>query len=95
MSQQELSELVFLTKGAVTQVTKKLADEGYVNKVKSETDGRQYLLILTEKGENILPTLEKILKEWEESIGIDKLDENILNILTEIADKSIELNMKK
>ena len=56
MSQQELSELVFLTKGAVTQVTKKLADEGYVNKVKSETDGRQYLLILTEKGENILPT---------------------------------------
>ena len=94
ISQQELADLLFLTKSAVTQVTKKLEDEKYINKTKSKTDGRQYVLNLTKKGKAIIPKLENILKEWEESIGIDKADNDFIENITELADNSIELNKK-
>lgn len=95
ISQQELANLLFLTKSAVTQVTKKLEDEEYITKTKSKTDGRQYVLNLTKKGKAIIPKLEHVLKEWEESIGIDKVNDEFIENITKIADNSIELNTKK
>lgn len=92
MNQQEIADLLFLTKSAITQVTKKLESEGYINKTKSKTDGRQYVLNLSENGKDIIPKIEIILKEWEEKLTIDKADDEFINTLIKLADNSIQLN---
>lgn len=92
MNQQEIADLLFLTKSAMTQVTKKLESEGYIKKTKSKTDGRQYVLNLSENGKDIIPKIEIILKEWEEKLTINKADDEFINTLIKLADNSIQLN---
>ena len=45
----------------------------------------------TKKGEELSILLKKELDEWEEIVGIDKLDENAKNQLRQIARKSEEI----
>ncbi len=49
ISSSELASLTGVTKSAITPVTKKLENEGYISKVRSENDRRTYLLCITEK----------------------------------------------
>lgn len=50
ISQTELSELMFRTKGATSVVVDKLVEKGLVRRERVDGDQRRYLLTLTEKG---------------------------------------------
>ncbi len=92
ISQQELTELLFLTKSGITKAIRKLETDGFIERSRSETDARQYVLNLTQKGMDTIPTLIKIYDEWEELIGLNELDDKFLEILTNLTYKAIDLN---
>ena len=92
VTQQELTDLLFLTKSGITKAIRKLEADGFIVRSKSKTDARQYVLNLSEKGIDIIPTLIQINEKWEELIGFNELDDGFLEILTKLAYKSIDLN---
>ncbi len=95
LSQQDLTDILFLTKSGITKAVKKLEDMGYVERTKSKTDARQYVLNLTDKGREIIPTLHDINDEWESKMGLPELDDSFIRILHNLAYKSIDLNSKE
>ena len=92
ISQQELTELLFLTKSGITKAIRKLETDGFIERSRSETDARQYVLNLTQKGMDTIPTLIKIYEEWEEQIVKHTLQDKFLDILTNLTYKAIDLN---
>ena len=95
VNQQELTKLLFLTKGGITKALRKLVNDGYIIKKQSEIDARKHILILTDKGNEIIPTLERINKTWEEMVGIDELDDEFLKTIKKLARNAVELNSKE
>jgi len=95
LSQQDLTDILFLTKSGITKAVKKLEDMGYVERTKSKTDARQHVLNLTDKGRKIIPTLRNINDEWESRMGLPELDDSFIKILHNLAYKSIDLNSKE
>ena len=79
------------SKGTIAKALRKLEDQEYVERIIDENNRRKYILKTTEKGEILAILLENDLKEWEEQVGIDKLDENAKNQLREIARKTEEI----
>ena len=47
-----LSEILTMDEGYLSRILKKLQKDGLINRIKSPSDGRAYLLSLTEKGKN-------------------------------------------
>ena len=66
----------------------------YISKEKSPSDSRQYVLRLTKKGMEMIPTLIEINNQWEEDVGLNDLDDEFLEKLKTLAYNSIELNEK-
>ena len=95
INQQELTDLLFLTKSGITKAIRKLEVDGFIERSRSKQDGRQHVLNLTKKGRDILPTLIKINNEWEEKVGLNELDDSFLENLTKLAYKSIDLNSEE
>ncbi|MBQ7928214.1 MAG: MarR family transcriptional regulator [Methanobrevibacter sp.] len=95
INQQELADLLFLTKSGTTKAIRKLEVDGFIERSKSEKDARQYVLNLTQKGYDTIPTLIRIYEEWEELIGLNELDKEFFEILTKLTYKAIDLNKKE
>lgn len=91
LSQDDLATLFGQSKGTIAKALRKLEDQEYVERIIDENNRRKYILKTTEKGEILAILLENDLKEWEEQVGIDKLDENAKNQLREIARKTEEI----
>ena len=77
MSVTQLSKDVSLSQATVTNITKRLENQGYLERNKNTTDKRRINLMVTEKGKSILkkvpPLLQKKftskfseLEEWEQ-----------------------------
>jgi DNA-binding MarR family transcriptional regulator len=66
----ELSEMLFITKGAISQTTNKLIKRGYLRKFKFEDNKKEIYLKLTEKGltvyNNVMasygPAIQKLIE---------------------------------
>ena len=93
-TQKELTEFLFLTKSGVTKAITKLEKDGYISKEKSPSDSRQYVLRLTKKGMEMIPTLIEINNRWEEEVGLNDLDDEFFEKLKTLAYNAIELNEK-
>ena len=91
LSQDDLANIFGQSKGTIAKALRKLEDKGYVERIIDENNRRKYILKTTKKGEELAIILTKDLKEWEESVGIDKLDEKTKGQLKEIARKSEEI----
>lgn len=59
LSQKDLSDGFYLTKGAITKAVKKLEKNGLIKREKSDNDKRQYELTLTSKGKETIYVVEK------------------------------------
>ena len=94
ITQKELTEMLYLTKSGITKAINKLQEEGFVVKERSQKDNRKFVLKLTEKSKEIIPTLNAINDEWEQKIGLTDLDDDFVETLKDITYKSIELNSK-
>lgn len=54
-----------ISKQSVSAIAKDLIKLGYVNRKQSETDARQFLLLLTKKGEQLINDAVKAIEEFE------------------------------
>ena len=92
LNQKDLSDSLYITKGAITKAIKKLESNGIIIREQSSTDKRHNILRLSEKGKNLIPILEEINNEWEKKMGLDKLDDDFFKTFIDLAFKSTELN---
>ena len=92
LNQKDLSDSLYITKGAITKAIKKLESNGIIIREQSRTDKRHNILRLSEKGKELIPVLEEINSEWEEKMGLDNLDDEFFKTFIELAFKSVELN---
>ena len=91
LSQDDLATIFGQSKGTIAKALRKLEDKEYVERIIDENNRRKYILKTTEKREKLAILLENDLKEWEEQVGIDKLDNKIKDQLREIARKTEEI----
>ena len=60
-----------LDKGTIARAVRKLEDGGYIRRITDPLNRRAVRLFLTEKGEDAIPHLKDINREWEHQICID------------------------
>ena len=92
LNQKDLSDSLYITKGAITKAIRKLENNGIIIREQSKADKRNNILKLSKKGKDLIPILEDINKEWEEKMGLDKLDIEFFKTFIDLALKSAELN---
>ena len=92
LNQKDLSDSLYITKGAITKAIKKLESNGIIIREQSKADKRNNILRLTKKGKDLIPILEEMNNEWEEKMGLDKLDDEFFKTFIDLAFKSAELN---
>ena len=68
LSQDAIAKLMFVNKSNVTRQLAYLEKEGYIERRKSDSDGRVYLVYPTPKAEEILPEIRKANAEWRATI---------------------------
>ncbi|WP_407424817.1 MarR family winged helix-turn-helix transcriptional regulator [Methanobrevibacter sp.] len=91
LSQDDLANIFGQSKGTIAKALRKLEDKEYVERKIDKNNRRKYILKTTKKGEELAILLKKDLEEWEENVGIDRLDERTKSQLREIARKSEEI----
>ena len=92
LNQKDLSDSLYITKGAITKAIKKLESNGIIIREQSQEDKRNNILKLSQKGRELIPILEEINKEWEEQMGLDKLDSEFFIKFIELAHRSARFN---
>ena len=94
ITQQVLTEKYFLSKSTITKAINKLEDQGYICRIPSQADKRKYELVITESGKEMLPILKDINNKWETALGLNELDDDFMETLSILAQKSAKLNEK-
>jgi DNA-binding MarR family transcriptional regulator len=92
ITQEELTKKVRLDKATTARAIKKLEDEGYVRRIKKESDKRAYRLELTEKAEQIKDDVYSIMNEWESEIRMcftDEESQELMNLLNKLSKSSL------
>jgi DNA-binding MarR family transcriptional regulator len=86
----EISLNFGITKGAVSQVISRLSQRGYVKKVRNETNGKEIILSLTDKGQqsclahtNFHKTMDEEILQSVNNLPDEKL-RSFLDMLTQI-----------
>ena len=67
-SQQDIVEYFQLDKGTISFLIKKLEENGYINKKKSEKDKRIHQLYLTEKAHERLKDFREVSQSWSQKV---------------------------
>lgn len=68
INQEELSSYLKIDKATTAKAIKKLEEEGYVIRRIDDIDKRAYRVFLTDKGRDVIPIIDKAVKDWEEFI---------------------------
>ena len=92
LSQKDLVETFYLTKGAVAKSLKVLEERKLVEREKLDGDKRKYSLKLTEEGEKLIPIIQKINRDWEDKMRLYELDKGFMETLKDLTSKAIKLN---
>ena len=81
LSLKELSNEMYVDKSLTTRVIKSLIDNGFVNNMNNES--REYRLYLTDKGNDAVSKIEKIVNDaWDELLS--ELTDDEVETLTRI-----------
>ena len=81
LSLKELSNEMYVDKSLTTRVIKSLIDNGFVNNMNNES--REYRLYLTDKGNDAVSKIEKIVNDaWDELLS--ELTDDEMETLTRI-----------
>ena len=91
LSQDEIANIFGQSKGTIAKALRKLEDKGYVERKVDEKNRRKYILKTTKKGDDLAILLINEFNEWEEKVGIGKLDDETKHKLIQIARKSEEI----
>ena len=92
LSQKDLAETFYLTKGSVAKSLKVLEEKNLVKREKLDGDKRKYSLKLTEEGEKLIPIIQKVNQDWEEKMRLYELNNDFMETLKDLTSKAIKLN---
>lgn len=95
INQKDLAADLSLTKGSITKAIVKLESNGYLTREKLPEDKRYYSLMLTEKGQDLIPVMKEINENWERELGLDELDPEFLETFKKLTLRAIEMNEKR
>ena len=71
ITQDFLAGSLLIDKGTVARAVNILEKNGIVRRITDENNRRAVLVYLTEKGEELVPEVEKIDRQWEEAVLVD------------------------
>ncbi len=91
ISQDDLVNMFGQSKANIAKSLKKLEDQGYIQREINPENRRKYMLRTTSKGNELVPKLRKISKDWEAEVGITDEDYELKERIKEIAIKGMKL----
>ena len=91
ISQDDLVIMSGQSKGNIAKALKKLEDEGYIEREINPDNRRKYMLKTTSKGDELVPKVRQISKDWEKEVGITEEDNELKKRLMEIAINGMRL----
>ncbi|AMD17447.1 hypothetical protein TL18_05080 [Methanobrevibacter sp. YE315] len=91
LSQDDLVRIFGQSKASIAKSVKKLEDQGYIKREINPNNRRKYMLKTTSKGEDLVPKIRKISKDWEKEVGITQDDKEIIERIKEIAINGMKL----
>ena len=90
-SQENLVTMFCQSKGNVAKIIKKFEDDGYIKREINPQNRRKYMLNTTKKGNEIVPKIRQISKDWEKEVGITEDDFKLRQRIMEIAFNGMKL----
>jgi len=68
INQEMLAESLSVDKATCARAIKKLEEQGFVIRIRDETDKRAYQILLTDKAKKLKPQIKQILQEWTRNL---------------------------
>ena len=90
-SQEDLVNMFGQSKGNIAKILRKFEDEGYIKREVNPENRRKYMLNTTQKGNEIVPKIRQISKDWEKEVGITEDDYELKQRIMEIAFNGMKL----
>jgi len=80
ISQNELSKKISVDKAHITRMACKLEENGFILREPDDSDARIHRLVLTKKGEDLLPEIKNLFASWTEilSSNFTEQEKNII-----------------
>ena len=91
ISQDDLVSISGNSKANIAKTLKKLEDADYIKREVNPENRRKYMLKTTEKGDEIVPKIRQISRDWEVEVGITDQDNELKERIKEIAINAMEL----
>ena len=91
ISQDNLVTISGQSKASIAKSLKKLEDQGYIKRKVNPKNRRKYMLKTTPKGDEIVPKIRQISKDWEKEVGITDEDIILRKRIKEIAINGMKL----
>ena len=91
ISQDDLVSISGNSKANIAKTLKKLEDADYIRREVNPENRRKYMLKTTEKGDEIVPKIRQISRDWEVEVGITDQDNELKERIKEIAINAMEL----
>lgn len=97
LTQEELAEIYYIDKAAITRSIRSLEDKGYIKRIKNQRDKRSYRIQVTDKAVKVKHRIYNALKSWDDLISSDVNDDELKmlsNVLKNMSLKSLHGNQK-
>lgn len=91
ISQDDLVLMSGQSKGNIAKTLKRLEDEGYIKREVNPSNRRKYMLKTTSKGDELVPKVRQISRDWEKEVGITDEDYEFKQRLKQIAINGMKL----
>lgn len=86
-NQEEISDRLKIDKGTTARALKKLEEQGFVTRIKDETDKRSNKIYLTQKAKSIRGGIFEVLDEWNGKISAvltEEEEETLKSLLVKV-----------
>ncbi|MBC3889004.1 MarR family transcriptional regulator [Acetobacterium paludosum] len=85
VNQEKIARNYMIDKGAIAKTSVKLEKKGFITRIQNPDNKREYLVSLTQDGQNIIKHMNEILIDWNEGLyeGISEEDIIVMKRTTE------------
>ncbi|SHI48852.1 DNA-binding transcriptional regulator, MarR family [Clostridium amylolyticum] len=97
LTQEELAEIYYIDKAAITRSIRSLEDKGYIKRIKNQRDKRSYRIQVTDQALKVKHRIYNALKSWDDLISSDVNDDELKmlsNVLKNMSLKSLHGDQK-
>lgn len=105
LTQKDLGEIINQDKSAMVRIIDYLSDFGYVRRKQNPQDRREYFIVLTTKGEEVIPEIKSAFSfvddaalqslNKEDRAYLDKVLQSVYENLNQLPAQDVKLDYKK